>query len=51
MNEIYDLLDKVEKLLGKDDDIYCELAYDVQNISDSIKSMKRKLKDVLADKI
>jgi hypothetical protein len=51
VDEIYDLLDKVEKLLGEDDDIYCELAYDVQSISDSINSTKRKLKEVLADKI
>ena len=43
MQELDSLLDDVEENLGEDNDVYCELSYDFQNISDSIKNLEKRL--------
>ena len=43
MQELDSLLDDVEEKLGCDNDAYCELAYDFQNISDDIKNLEKRL--------
>lgn len=47
VDELSKLLDDVEEKLGEDNDVYCELAYDFQNINDDIKHMRGRLLDVL----
>ena len=42
------LVDDVEKKLGEDDDTYCELSHDYQDIIDSIRSLTRKADKILA---
>lgn len=43
MQELDSMLDDLEEKIGADDDIYCDLVYDFQNISDSIKNFEKQL--------
>lgn len=43
IQELDSLLDDLEERNGEDEDVYCELSYDFQDILDSIKYLERKL--------